>query len=940
VLRLAIALAAPSMLAARSAPRLLLTAEDFARIDKQAQSAAWAAAVRAGIVQAAESWPEAHNQRYGLSSWELPPEGGQWTLWYICPTHGVSLQFKGPGQNLCPVDGRNYTGWPYDQVIYARRHSESANAARDCGLSYRFTGKMEFARAAAAVLLAYADVYLSYPIKDTNNKLNATSGGRATAQTLDEASWLIPLAWAYDLVAESGVLDAGQQVHVERDLLRAAVGVISRNNAGKGNWQSWHNAAIGAVGFALEDQTLIAKAIEDPKNGFRFQMRESVLSDGVWYEGAWGYHFYALDPLCMLGEMAARAGIDLYAELPLRQMFEAPLRLAMPDGSLPAFSDSGSVNVFSQDRLYEIGHARYGDPAFASVLGQRARGREALFWGAETLPKTPAPAQASTLLEDSGNAVLRAAGSDHYLAFKFGPHGGWHGHYDKLTFVSFARGGVLAVDPGTQSYAASTHNTWDKVTVAHNTVVVDERTQAEATGRLQAFATLPSVSAVRADAGEAYQRAALERALVLTPEYALDVFDLRSTDGAEHGFDWVYHNSGKVSVSLPLEPYTAFPRADGYQHLSETRGATTADAWRADFDMNETESANYGTVWPNLSEIRASFQYSREQASSGNFSGRMSYDFSAAAGYILFSTPTLSGQPAEVPLRLSVMIYGDGSGHRLALRLYDVTDERFVYTVGPINWTGWREVTASDPARWSHYLGNNDGIFDTPVKTVAVELTYVSDGPAQGALYVDDIALEYPSGGRAMVTDFERPLRSLRVWIEGQPETTVVVGNGLGPELLKPVPFVMARRRGHETRFAALLEPYGETPRITGYRGPIGGWFQVTATDFEDRTSFQAGSLRFIRRAGAAVQRLGLAGGFLLEESGQVLLELETPFPVQVDFSADQSTLAVSASEGWTGELRVLAPQAQEVMLNGIRVNFRREGNYCIIPWAGSPVND
>ena len=168
----------------------------------------------------------------------------------------------------------------------------------------------------------------------------------------------------------------------------------------------------------------------------------------------------------------------------------------------------------------------------------------------------------------------------------------------------------------------------------------------------------------------------------------------------------------------------------------------------------------------------------------------------------------------------------------------------------------------------------------------------------------------------------------------------MVVGNGLGPELLKPVPFVMARRRGHETQFAALLEPYGETPRITGHRGPIGGWFQVTATDFEDRTSFQAGSLRFIRRAGAAVQRLGLAGEFVLEESGQVLLELETPFPVQVDFSADQSTLAVSASEGWTGELRVLAPQAQEVMLNGIRVNFRREGNYCIIPWAGSPVND
>ena len=40
---------------------------------------------------------------------------------------------------------------------------------------------------------------------------------------------------------------------------------------------------------------------------------------------------------------------------------------------------------------------------------------------------------------------------------KFGPHGGGHGHYDKLGLVSYAFGGTLAVDPGTQSYTAPTH---------------------------------------------------------------------------------------------------------------------------------------------------------------------------------------------------------------------------------------------------------------------------------------------------------------------------------------------------------------------------------------------------------------------------------------------------------------------------------------------------
>ncbi len=943
LLLLACPLAGPAPLEARPTPRLLLTADDFARIERMAKALPWASAARAGIVQAAESWPAAHNARYGLAQWQLPPEGGQWTLWYICPTHGVSLQFRGPGQNICPVDGQNYTGWPYDQVIYARRHSESAAAARDNGLAYRLTGNAAFAREAARILLAYASVYSTYPIKDVNNRLNATSGARVTAQTLDEAIWLIPMVWAYDLIADSGALDAAVRARIEQDLLRAAAAVIARNDARQSNWQSWHNAAIGAVGFALEDPALAARAVEGA-SGFRFQMRESVLGDGFWYEAAWGYHFFALEPLSLLAEMAARAGADLYAEPRLRLMFEAPLRFALPDWTLPPFNDSGNTNILTFDRLYEIAYARYGDPLYAAVLGRRARGREALYWGVEALPQTRAPSPASAVFSESGNAVLRAgpfdnSSTEHYLALKFGPHGGWHGHYDKLNFISFARGGIMAVDPGTQSYAAKTHDTWDKVTVAHNTVVVNQTTQAEATGRLLAFAALPAVSAVRADAGPAYKQAALERTVFLTPEYALDSFGARSTDGAEHRFDWVYHNYGTAATPLPLAPYSEFPSSNGYQHLTENRAALTADAWQVSFDMNESLLSSYGATFTNVTGIRATFQYSREQAASGLFAGKMGYDFSEAQGYILFSTPTLSGQPPEVPARLAVMIYGDGSGHRLALRLYDATDERFVYTVGPVNWTGWRLVTASDPAGWTHYLGNNDGVFDTPTKSVALELTYVSGRPAQGALYVDDIALEYPSAGRVPVADFERLLRGLRLWMLGAPETTVVVGNGLGPDLRKPVPFAMARRSGTEARFLSLLEPYGEAPRVTAFRALSADSFRVTAAEFDDRISLDgAGALRFARRSAGALRRLGLSGATALEDDGRLLLRLASPVPVQADFSADGKTVALQVSGALPGELRLLAPAAEQMTLNGATIAFRREGDYRVVSAGGAPA--
>ena len=144
-----------------------------------------------------------------------------------------------------------------------------------------------------------------------------------------------------------------QRAAIENDLLREAVKTVQRNDAGLSNWQSWHNAGIGAAGFTLGDEELIRAAI-DGKSGFRFQMRESITPDGFWYEGAWGYHFYALDALLRLAAMADRNGYGLFGEMPLRRMFESPLSVLLPSGVLPAFNDSKEVNLFSYDTLYEL----------------------------------------------------------------------------------------------------------------------------------------------------------------------------------------------------------------------------------------------------------------------------------------------------------------------------------------------------------------------------------------------------------------------------------------------------------------------------------------------------------------------------------------------------------------------------------------------------------
>ncbi|MBI3207883.1 MAG: heparinase II/III family protein [Candidatus Solibacter usitatus] len=822
-------LACTSILAAE--PHLLLPS-DLQRMQDWADSAAWAAAARASLINAGEAWPQSHLDRYGLRTLALPDDGGQWTLWYVCPVHGVSLQYQPPSTHRCPVDNRTYSGRPYDQVIYTRRHTDLAAAARDHALAFRLTGNRKYADAAAWILKQYAAKYLTYPIKDVNNRANATSGARATAQTLDEAIWIIPLAWAYDLLADSNILTAEERDSIAKNLLRAAATVIQRNDAGISNWQSWHNAGIGAVGYALEDRDLIRAAI-DGKSGFRFQMKNSIAGEGFWYEGAWGYHFYALDALVQLAEMAARNGTDLWQEPGMRGLFTAPLNLSFADGTLPAFNDSNSTSLYSFARLYETAFARLGDGLFASIAAKGSRGRDAWISGAAELPQTSLSDLTSAAYPEAGYSVLRSA-SDHAVIMKFGPHGGGHGHYDKLGLVSYALGGLLAIDPGTQSYAAPTHDTWDKVTVAHNTMVVDERTQAEATGKLLWMQTGDGFSAASADAGNAYAGVRLNRTVLVTNEYALDLFHAEAADNRGRKFDWVYHNPGITAADLPWKPYSDFPKTNGYQHLTGAQSAQTSDAWKIVFDGLPGASANFGSVFASTANVKGTFQTSREQAANGRFAGKATYEWNGA-GYLLYTAAIPAAQLDSVPAGLSVMVYGDGSGHTLALRINDSSDERFVITVGKIDWTGWKNVTIRNLEKGSHYLGNNDGVIDLPLRSFSVELQQSPDAARSGALYFDDVTLLYEQANAAPAITFEIPVRSLRVWMLGEPSTTVVTGDGLGPNLLVPVPFVMARRSGTATDFVSLLEPFEETPGIVSFQRSADGGFRVLGGGFEDR---------------------------------------------------------------------------------------------------------
>ncbi len=395
-------------------------------------------------------------------------------------------------------------------------------------------------------------------------------------------------------------------------------------------------------------------------------------------------------------------------------------------------------------------------------------------WGAEALPKRDgAGPLASVLLGKSGYAILRAgsAGDPRYLAFKFAPHGGGHGHYDKLSYVSFALGKTMALDPGTHSYAAVSHKDWDKTTIAHNTIAVDEQIQKEAAGNLRTYIGMPAFSLVRADAGAAYPRiAAITRTMALTADYWLDLSRASALDGKSHRFDWVYHNAGALATPLAVTPYTALPKENGYNYLAGPRATVTPADWQATWDMSDIGGA-YGSVYKNDDAIGASFTLTR---TGGNLVGQLDYDFASVNnGYAVFLSRNLS-LPRERPTPFELRVFGDGSNNPLTLRVMDATGEKFVKTVRPIAWSGWQTLTVPIDKSWSHSAGNDDGVMDLPISQVAVQ---INRGPTRtGRVWVDDLALTFPSG-RVAVEDFDHLAAQLQMRMLGAGDTTVVGGH-------------------------------------------------------------------------------------------------------------------------------------------------------------------
>ena len=482
----------------------------------------------------------------------------------------------------------------------AKRHSRIAYNCGSLGMAYAISGDAKYAKRAAEILRGYADRYEAYP---EHKGVNGSDTGKVFAQRLSEAMWLIPQIIAFDYIRESGALTDTDAKLIEQKLFRTAVEFIRRkpidqeaaerdraradwrttpgpiNRKVMGNWTNFYNAATMLAGCVMDDRNMIDLAAAD----FRELLQNGIGDDGLWGEGAIGYQLFAVRAMVPGLEAAARRGIDLwnFQNGRVKFMFDSPLWYSYPDATAPGINDSGRVRFDNWEcMIYDYAHLRFGDDRYAPLINRAPRQlhvSEAVYVPTPIVRPLPEPkrvAYPSMVFGNLGYAVLR--GGDRYTLLKYGPHGGVHGHYDKLNLLLFA-GDELGGEPRFHRYEDPLHQQWTVQTVAHNTMTVDEQKQNPAAGKLLAFEDAPGMQVMRGEVIGAYAGVLLDRTVAIADGFVIDLYRGRSQ--LPHTWDRTLRFNGKLTGLA--EPVDAQPLGarNGYQHIKVVKRLPASTGW-------------------------------------------------------------------------------------------------------------------------------------------------------------------------------------------------------------------------------------------------------------------------------------------------------------------------------------------------------------------------
>lgn len=447
----------------------------------------------------------------------------------------------------------NARQWQAPEVWQGEDHVYPAYSQNDLfrtAAAWKITGKEAYLQKALTFFRGFLDEekgYLStrksyFEFVESRQEYSRGDFKVCRAQSagwVQEAEFFNRLAMCYDLLYEH--FTSRERERLEKCLNHYMNFVSWRLTEGDGNnFQVAESAAGLLCAMVSENQEMVDRFLTG-YNGVLDLLSAVLLDDGMYFEEASGYvklagelffdiingaenfgislkdlkvpasfdrnilhapwsmrETWAEDGKPFLGMSFRRFEKFTSATRCFRDFFDCTARLLTAQGILFSVNDSNEQDFA---RLYQKAYYLYKDPLYKKI-GDLSPVPEILLVGPEE--KEYKPGQDSLLMPGAGFGILRDKGEEQTQAvLKFGTHGGYHGHFDRLSLASFLKDGRTFHNNeyAWYGYGSFLFKMWVQTSMAHNMTVADCRMQKPSPCRCVCFIEKEKVLPERADCG-------------------------------------------------------------------------------------------------------------------------------------------------------------------------------------------------------------------------------------------------------------------------------------------------------------------------------------------------------------------------------------------------------------------------------------------------------
>ena len=506
-----------------------------------------------------------------------------------------------------PVDGAG--GYTHE------KHKKNYQDMYRTGLIYQISQDERYGNFVRKMLLDYAELYPTLDVHP-QRKVNSQNPGKFFWQSLNEAMWLVYTIQAYDLVYDA--IPANDRKLIEDNLLKPVALFISEGQPSTfnkvHNHGTWATAGVGMSGYVMNQPEWVEKALYDldksGEGGFLKQLDILFSPDGYYNEGPY-YQRFALLPFVTFASAIENNEPDrqifAYRNHVLLKAINTTIQLSYNGKFFPINDAIKSKGIDTIELVHGVA-AAYQITGDTGLLDIAEKQGQILLTGsglavASALDENKGTPYSFKSVDfgdghngEEGALVIMREPEENGAAVLFKPasQGLGHGHFDKLTWQFYDQGAEVVTDYGAARFLnveakfggryLPENETYAKQTVAHNTVVVDEKSHFNGNvdmanahaPELLLFHTSEAGTVSKATISAAYEDVSLTRTVALIPlpelqqTIALDIFKVAGKDA--HQFDLPLHYSGQlIETNFPVtvnpSHLSALGDANGYEHL-------------------------------------------------------------------------------------------------------------------------------------------------------------------------------------------------------------------------------------------------------------------------------------------------------------------------------------------------------------------------------------